>query len=148
MLLLRASSEAGGRQVDLHAVVDPARAAESGVEGAAALLELAAAMVADDEAALEKARRRVIEDLGPAQLVDAAAVASNFERMVRIADATGIPLDDPVEILTSDLRADLGIDDYTAAANTPPPGAVRRLLTPLLRPLLRRLMHHLKRVAD
>jgi hypothetical protein len=61
---------------------------------------------------------------------------TNFERMVRIADATGIPLDDPVEILTSDVREGLGINDFTAAANTPAGGLVRRALAPALRPIL------------
>lgn len=140
MLLLRASSEVAGKEVDLRAVVDGDRAAASGVAHASALVALADAIVADDEAALRQARARVLEEMGPQQLVDAAAVASNFERMVRIADATGIALDDPVEILTSDIRAELGIDRFTAAANTPRPGRLRRLLTPLLRPVLARAL--------
>lgn len=136
MLLLRASSEVNGHPVDLHAVTDPARAADSGVANAAALIALADAMVGDDTAALARARERVRAELGAAQLVDGVAVASNFERMVRIADATGIPLDDPVEIMTAGVREELGIDRFTAAASTPPAGRVRRWLTPLLRPLL------------
>jgi hypothetical protein len=60
--------------------------------------------------------------------------------MVRIADATGIPLDAPVDIMTSDVRETLGIDRFTAAANTPRAGVVRRALTPVLRPLLGKLL--------
>jgi len=67
--------------------------------------------------------------------VDAAAVVSNFERMVRIADATGIPLDAPVNAMTADLRADLGIDDYDSSAHTPDLGALGRFLGPKLQPL-------------
>ena len=104
MLLLRASSEISGRAVDLKAVTDPEHAPDCGVAHAAALVALADAMVGEDDGALVAARQRVLDELGPAHLVDAAAVASNFERMVRIADATGIPLDDPVEIMTSDIR--------------------------------------------
>jgi hypothetical protein len=140
VLLLRASGELNGTPVDLRAVVDPACAAASGVPGAEPLLALADALVGDDDAALARARERMLRELGPAVLVDAIAVAANFERMVRIADGTGIPLDAPVEIATSDVRGALGIDRYTAAANTPLPGALRRLLTPLVRPLLARLM--------
>jgi hypothetical protein len=135
-LLLRASSEVNGREVDVSAVTDPERAAESGVAHAATLIALAGAMVSAEEEELRRARQRVLDEMGDAQLVDAVAVASNFERMVRIADATGIPLDDPVEIMTSDIRERLGINRYTAAANTPPAGLLRRALTPVLRPVL------------
>ena len=140
MLLLRASGEISGREVDLRAVTDPEHAAECGVAHAAELIALADAMVGADDAVLAAARQRVVDELGPAHLVDAAAVASNFERMVRIADATGIPLDAPVEIMTSDVREQLGINAFTAAANTPTPGVLRRMATPILRPVLGRFL--------
>ena len=140
MLLLRASSEVSGAAVDLHAVVDPERAATSGVAHAGLLVALVDALVGGDDRTLARARARVLNELGAAVLVDTVAVAANFERMVRIADGTGIPLDTPVAIATSDARAALGIDDFTAAANTPPPGPLRRLLTPVLRPLFNGLL--------
>lgn len=83
-----------------------------------ALTAFAEALVQGDEAALAEARGRVLQALGPAGLVDAAAVASNFERMVRIADATGIPLDTPMAALTADLRDRLGLDRFASAAHT------------------------------
>ena len=43
-------------------------------------------------------------------MVDAAGVASNFERMVRIADATGIPLGEGLEEFSSEVRLELGLD--------------------------------------
>lgn len=135
-MLLRASSEIRGAEVDLRVLTEPELAAVSGVAHAGALIALADAMVGEDDEALAQARQRVIAELGPLGLVDAVAVASHFERMVRIADATGIPLDDPVEIMTSDVRHSLGIDRFTAAANTPPGGFVRRAFTPILRILL------------
>lgn len=147
MLLLRASSEVAGTAVDLGAVVDPARAAASGVAHAELLLALVDALVGGDDVALARARARVLHHLGAAVLVDAVAVAANFERMVRIADGTGIPLDAPVAIATADARAALGIDAFTAAANTPPPRGLRRLLTPLLQPLLNALLRAVGRRA-
>jgi len=135
-LLLRASGEVSGEKVDLRVLTEGERAGESGVSHAAALAALAEGMVGEDEEALAAARERVLAELGPAQLVDAVAVASNFERMVRIADATGIPLDDPVEIMTSDVRGILGIDRFAAAANTAAGGLLRRMATPVLRPIL------------
>jgi len=43
-------------------------------------------------------------------MVDAAGVASNFERMVRIADATGVELDASITELTADVRTALGLE--------------------------------------
>jgi len=42
-------------------------------------------------------------------MVDAAGVASNFERMVRIAGSTGIELGDRLERGSADARAELGL---------------------------------------
>ena len=52
----------------------------------------------------------MIETLGPEAMVDAAGVASNFERMVRIADSTGIELGDLLEQATADVRTVLGLE--------------------------------------
>lgn len=76
-------------------------------------------MVSDDETVLATARHRVLIELGPEALVDAVAVASNFERMVRIADSTGIPLDEYVYEQTNDLRGALHLNRFGSAANTP-----------------------------
>ena len=123
-----------GNTVDARAVVDPRTADGSGVAHADTLLAFADAMVGDDDAALAGARAAVIEQLGPEQLVDAAAVASNFERMVRIADATGIPLDAPLDMMSQDLRDQLDLNRFGAAANTHTTGA-QRLLGSVMRPV-------------
>jgi len=102
------------------------------VPHAVELLAFADALVAGDRDALRSAADAVRRELGSAAVVDAAAVASNFERMVRIADGTGIPLDAPVVALSADLRAELGLDAYGSAGNTPSPGPVMRLIGPVL----------------
>jgi hypothetical protein len=48
--------------------------------------------------------------------------------MVRIADGTGIPLDPPMAMITADMRADLGINNYSSAEYTPEVSAFMRLL--------------------
>jgi hypothetical protein len=121
----------------VRALVDPAPGAAAGVPHAEALLAFCDALVDRDEAALAAARGRVLAALGPAGLVDVAAVASNFERMVRIADACGIPLDTPLAVLSGDLRQELGLARFRSAANTPSAGPFARLLGPLARPLAR-----------
>jgi hypothetical protein len=148
-LLLRASGEASGRAVDVHAIVDGEAAAEaSGVAHAQELLAFADALVGEDDAALAAARARLAAALGPGGLVDAAAVASNFERMVRIADATGIPLDAPIAALTEALREDLGVARFRSAANTPAAGAAARWVGRLLAPVASRVFRAVARARS
>jgi hypothetical protein len=80
-----------------------------------------------DGEALRAARERVCDELGAEALVDAAAVIGNFERMVRIADGTGIPLDEPVAMVSADMREELGIDAYGGAESTGEIRGVKRL---------------------
>ena len=93
--MLRASVEASDREVDLRAISDGARDDSVGVAHAAELTGFAEAAVRGDTAAIAAARHTLRAKAGSAALVDAAAVIGNFERMTRIADATGIPLDAP-----------------------------------------------------
>jgi len=65
-----------------------------------------------DGFSLREALTQVEQTLGDAALVDAAAVIAIFDAVVRIADATGIPLEEAKEINSRDFRAELGIDDY------------------------------------
>lgn len=70
-------------------------------------------MVGDDDAVLTRARQAVVEALSPEAMVDAAGVASNFERMVRIADSTGIALDERMEVLSKEVRDQLHLERFT-----------------------------------
>ena len=45
-------------------------------------------------------------------MIDAAGVIANFQRMMRIADSPGIPLDARMDALTADLRSELGINRF------------------------------------
>jgi len=123
----------------VRAVTDAS--APSGVAHGERLLAFADALVGEDDAALERAREELAAALGPVGLVDAAAVASNFERMVRIADGTGIPLDASVRLVAAGLPGELGIGCFGSAANTPaltfPQRVLARALQPFARALLR-----------
>lgn len=145
-MLLRASGEMTGLAVDPTAVVDGAAAAASGVPHAPVLVRFAEAMVGEDDAALADARAALASELGPERLVDAAAVASNFERMVRIADGTGIPLDIPVAVLASDVRTTLGLDRFASAARTPAVGMAGRAIAAVLGPVLRGVLRGVGRI--
>ena len=94
--------------MDVRALADPA--VESGVANGRALLEFASAAAGRDEAELARSREALRAETGDAGVADASAVAANFERMVRIADAIGIELGHWMESFTEDVRADLALD--------------------------------------
>lgn len=84
-----------------------------GVAAGAALTAYADAFYEDGFAA---ARDRLLAEIGAEALVDAAGVLAIFNAVVRIADATGIPLEEQKARMSDDFRGALGIDDYPAAA--------------------------------
>ncbi|MDG2304063.1 MAG: hypothetical protein P8R42_05295 [Candidatus Binatia bacterium] len=110
------------------------RASDSGIAHADLLIRFAEALVAYDEAALAKLRGPITEAVGPEDFLEAAAVAANFQRMVRIADSTGTPQDAPVMALAGDAIDQLGLRDFPPAANTPPTSMMARVIGPLIRP--------------
>ena len=75
------------------------------------LLAFAEAAVADSDD-LAARRDAVSAALGDEAMVDAAAVIAIFQAVVKIADATGIPLEEAKAEVSADFRADLGIDAY------------------------------------
>jgi hypothetical protein len=82
------------------------------VPHAAALIEFGEAMLSDDPTRQAAARQSVYRALGPEGFVDAAAIVASFNAVVKIADATGIPLEDYKEAATQDLRATLGLERF------------------------------------
>ena len=107
--MLRASSESHSETVDLSAIMSGE--VDSGIEHGAELVGFAETVVAREPAAIESARRQLLDAAGAPAMLDAAGVVSNFQRMVRIANATGIGLGHAQQS-TADLRASLGIDRF------------------------------------
>ncbi len=139
-MALRETAEINAQTVDLAVIIDDARADTSGVQHARVLLDFAQEIVAGKSDALTRARLAVIGALSMDAMVTAAGVASNFQRMVRIADGTGIPVDAPMLVLTESIRDELGINTYTAAANTPELGTIKRLFFKLFGAVMFRRM--------
>jgi len=137
--MLRASTQVSGEAVNLNGIVE-GNEVQTGLRGGEALIRFAEASVGDnvDDKAddIRVAREAVKDELGENSMVDAAGVIANFQRMVRIADGTGIPLDTPVAMMTSSIREDLGINEYGSASNTPALSLPQRLLGRLLQPAL------------
>lgn len=78
-----------GREVDVSGVTKGFDAVD--IPHAAALVEFAEAVVLRDDVRTAAARKVLLGALGPAGMVDAAAVTAAFHGFVRIADAIGIP---------------------------------------------------------
>lgn len=76
------------------------------------LVALVDGVLREDMAALRKARTAVRRDLGDAAFVDACAAIASFNAVVKLADATGIPIEDWKVERTRDIRSMLAIDAY------------------------------------
>ena len=112
--MLRESSQHNSA-LNLQATVNPD--ADSGVAEGALMIAFAEAAVRRGDN-LPDLRDEIAKRLGDQAAVDAAGIVANFQRMVRIADGCGIPLDDFTKDATEDVRGELGIHEYASAANT------------------------------
>jgi|TARA_B100000315_G_scaffold202822_1_gene195629 hypothetical protein len=109
-VLLRASGQFTGNDYDLRAVLGEG---DGGVPHGRLLTLFAEAVLDDDDAALDAVRSELRQTLGDEALVDTAGVIATFNSIDRVADATGIPLEEKKAEVTADFRAELGLDGYT-----------------------------------
>lgn len=111
-MLLRASGQHTGDKYDLTAILG---SRDDKIPHAALLSAYAEAFYAEDPGVLEKARNALRASVGDAVLVDAAGIVGVYDAVVRIADATGTPLEDYKVEISGGLREELGINDFPAA---------------------------------
>ena len=113
-MLLRASGQAIEEDVKIEGAVGEG---DGGVPHGAALAAFAEAATRGNEA-LEPARAALVAEVGGERFVEAAATVGIFNGLVRVADATGIPLDETSRATTAAFRDTLGLDDFSGARNT------------------------------
>ena len=113
-MLLRASSQHRGQTVDLQGVMG-AVDGDGGVPHGELLVAFAEAALGQDPDLMSEARQALSRALGEAGMVDAAAVAAGFNAIDRVADGTGIPIDEGRVASTASLRQDLGIDQFPSS---------------------------------
>lgn len=114
------SSDALDTDVDLEAIVDRSFIGDVGIPAGAELLAFTTALH-DAGADLDQARSALLAAVGPDGLIEAAATVAVFNGLVRVADGTGIQLDEGLQTFSEADRSRLGIDDYAGAANTTGP---------------------------
>ena len=109
--MLSLSADMNKLSIDLK-LVNGEQSAESGdLPFSLELMNYAEAIARrDEEEDLGVARQALRQAAGDEVVVDAAAVAANFQRMVRIADSTGIALDSFQEEMSADVRQELDLD--------------------------------------
>jgi hypothetical protein len=113
-VLLRASSEALGETAKLEGTVGRG---DGGVAHGTLLAEFAEVATRASED-LPASRRNLLDAVGAAAFVEAAATVGIFNGLVRIADAIGIPLDEGTLRASSGFREDLGLNDFWGARST------------------------------
>jgi AhpD family alkylhydroperoxidase len=114
--LLRESGKAAKIDYILAGAIDPS--IDSGVEHGCELVTFASSVAGSDRAALDTARRVLRERIGAPVVVTASLIAANFSMLDRVANAIGISADAMIIKPSAEFRAQLGIKNYPAAANT------------------------------
>ena len=109
-MLLRESGRKEANQFELNSVT--ASEGDSGVPHSAHLRALTEATISGNWLAMPDIRHEAEQDMGAQQVVDALVVASAFNGITRVADATGIPLDENTRQQTEEMRATTGIDAF------------------------------------
>jgi len=101
--------------VTLQAVLGQASGEDVAAGGA--LLRFGEAVVrgSDD---LPAAREALRSELGEPGFIEACAIAGIFNGLVRVADLSGIPLDDTSLHGSEDFREQLGLNTFSGAANS------------------------------
>ena len=112
-MVLRASGQKDGEDFDLNSVIGNGDG-DVGVVHGALLLAFSDAVVADDDAELDRLRSELVELLGEEALVDAAGTVASFNAVVRVADATGIPIDEFKAGPAREVLEEIGFDDFSS----------------------------------
>jgi len=145
--MLSLSADISEASVNLQMINGDESATQGDVAHAKVLMNFAESLARGDEKALEQARTALLKEAGAEVLVDAAAVAGNFQRMVRIADSTGIPLDDRSAAISMDIREELELGRFGTAQHTPQASWKLRLISKVARPLAKRMLKRMERKA-
>jgi len=137
--MLRLSADTSNTDVDL-AIVNGDDSGPSDIPYSALLMAFAEAVAGRNPDNIAAARQALYQEAGNDVVVDAAAVAGNFQRMVRIADSTGIPVDDRMNSISGDIQEKLKLRRFHSAQNSPQPAALKRLISVPMSVLMRRMI--------
>lgn len=116
--MLRASVEMHGEEVELTGIVAGADAMDTRIPAGAQLIRFADSIVLGSGEELNQARKALHAAMGHEAVADAAGVTGFFECVNRIADCTGLPLDDFAVATSKEIRDELGLNSFSSAVYT------------------------------
>ena len=114
-MLLRESSKAINLDVETQATMG-SQGADS-VNHGDQLVDFAEAVTYGSHNIISSGRI-LRSSLGDNGFIEAAAIVGIFNGLVRTADSTGIPLDEPMKLATKSERASLDINQFKGSENT------------------------------
>ena len=117
-MMLRVSAMTTETEVDLQGVNGDAAGAAMGIEYGAELMSFAESLAQRDQHGLARSRTALRQAAGDKVLVDAAGVAANFQRMVRIADSIGIPFDNMQSDFVNSIQTELNLTRFASAQHS------------------------------
>jgi hypothetical protein len=88
---------------------------DGGIEDGDILIKIAEVSVSLKEKSFDEIRNVAVEQIGPDKYVDAVAVAAIFNSLDRVANATGIPIEQTKVEMTEGVRKNLGLDQMATA---------------------------------
>ena len=102
------SGEKTGDTYDLETILEGGQGT-AGVPHGDLLLNFADAVLGDDDATLSESRTQLAAALGREAVIDAVGVISSFNSVVRVADATGIPVESFKEEAAENLKVEFNL---------------------------------------
>lgn len=118
-MMLSLSAKTTETAIDLQMVNGSSASDAQGIPFANELARFAEAIAERDTAKIKRTRDKLVKVAGDVVMIDAAAVAANFQRMVRIADSMGIPIDEKNIEAGAGIREELELSRFASAQNTP-----------------------------
>lgn len=116
--MLSVSIDTTEEKIDMSGITDKACTEIIGIPHSRALLRFADAFMGKDADELSVAREMLIQEMGSEVMVEVAGIACNFQRLTRIADSTGCPVDmvegPGLRPLLEGLNEKLGINEYAS----------------------------------
>ena len=109
--MLRVSVSQSSLQVDLGGLRTGDSQALDAIPHARTLIRLADAFMSHEPDHLANIRDEAASVIGELGVIEAIGVAANFQRMVRIASGTGIPIDEPDPEFGTAVRAALNLNN-------------------------------------
>ena len=109
-MLLSLSGDKTGKEYNLNAVNTPSGLA--GVEDEHWIRLITELTMTKEWEQLSQTREEAAQIIGEQKVVDTLVVASAFNGITRVADATGIPLDVDTEKNTAQMRTDTGVQSF------------------------------------